>query len=93
MVGGDEPQLQVQVVVPLLHADEVEDVVVLHAAHAVDLILVLPRQLVLHESRDRRYFCYSKASNIACGGKVVMSAARNMFRKSFLLVLKGVGCV
>lgn len=52
VVGGDEPQLQVQVVVPLLHADEVEDVVVLHAAHAVDLILVLPRQLVLDESRD-----------------------------------------
>lgn len=52
MVGGDEPQLQVQVVVPLLHADEVEDVVVLHAAHAVDLILVLPRQLVLDESRE-----------------------------------------
>lgn len=50
MVGGDEPQLQVQVVVPLLHADEVEDVVVLHAAHAVDLILVLPRQLVLDEA-------------------------------------------
>lgn len=42
VVGGDEPQLQVQVVVPLLHADKVEDVVVLHAAHAVDLILVLP---------------------------------------------------
>lgn len=52
MVGGDEPQLQVQVVVPLLHADEVEDVVVLHAAHAVDLIFVLPRQLVLKESTD-----------------------------------------
>lgn len=52
MVGGDEPQLQVQVVVPLLHADEVEDVVVLHAAHAVDLVLVLPRQLVLDESRE-----------------------------------------
>lgn len=50
MVGGDEPQLQVQVVVPLLHAYEVEDVVVLHAAHAVHLILVLPRQLVLHKS-------------------------------------------
>lgn len=47
MVGGDEPQLQVQVVVPLLHADEVEDVVVLHAAHAVDLVLVLPGELVL----------------------------------------------
>lgn len=31
MVGGDEPQLQVQVVVPLLHADEVEDVLVFHA--------------------------------------------------------------
>lgn len=52
MVGGDEPELQVQVVVPLLHADEVEDVVVLHAAHAVDLVLVLPRQLVLDESRQ-----------------------------------------
>lgn len=52
VVGGDEPQLQVQVVVPLLHADEVEDVVVLHAAHAVDLVLVLPGQLVLHESRQ-----------------------------------------
>lgn len=47
VVGGDEPQLQVQVVVPLLHADEVEDVVVLHAAHAVDLVLVLPGKLVL----------------------------------------------
>lgn len=47
MVGGDEPQIQVQVVVPLLHADEVEDVVVLHAAHAVDLVLVLPGKLVL----------------------------------------------
>lgn len=47
MVGGDEPQLQVQVVVPLLHADEVEDVVVLHAAHAVDLVLILPGKLVL----------------------------------------------
>lgn len=52
MVGGDEPQLQVQVVVPLLHADKVEDVFVLHAAHAVHLILVLPRQLVLDESRE-----------------------------------------
>lgn len=51
MVGGDEPQLQVQVIGPLLHADEVEDVVVLHAAHTVDLVLVLPRQLVLDESR------------------------------------------
>lgn len=47
VVGGDEPQLQVQVVVALLHADEVQDVVVLHAAHGVDLVLVLPRQLVL----------------------------------------------
>lgn len=54
VVGGDEPQLQVQVVVPLLHADKVEDVVVFHAAHAVDLILVLPRQLVLHEERRER---------------------------------------
>lgn len=47
MVGGDEPQLQVQVVVPLLHTDEVEDIVVLHAIHTVDLILVLPGELVL----------------------------------------------
>lgn len=47
MIGGDEPQLQVQVVAPLLHADKLEDVLVLHAARAVDLILVLPRQLVL----------------------------------------------
>lgn len=54
MVGGDEPQLQVQVVVPLLHADEVQDVVVLHAAHAVDLVLVLPRQLVLGPGKQRR---------------------------------------
>lgn len=52
VVCGNEPQLQVQVVVPLLHADKVEDVVVLHAAHAVDLILVLPRQLVLDMSRE-----------------------------------------
>lgn len=52
MVGGDEPQLQVQVVVPLLYADKVEDVFVLHAAHAVDLILVLPGQLVLHKSSE-----------------------------------------
>lgn len=42
MVGGDEPQLQVQVVVPLLRAHKVEDVVVLHAAHAEDLVFVLP---------------------------------------------------
>lgn len=47
MVGGDEPQLQVQVVVPLLHADELEHIFVLHAAHAVDLILVLPGELIL----------------------------------------------
>lgn len=53
MVGGDEPQLQVQVVVPLLHADEVEDVVVLHAVHAVDLVLVLPGELVLEEGAER----------------------------------------
>lgn len=52
VVGGDEPQLQVQVVVPLLHADEVEDVFVLHAAHAVHLILVLPGQLVLDTSTE-----------------------------------------
>lgn len=52
VVGGDEPQLQVQVVVPLLHAYKVEDAVVLHAAHAVNLILVLPRQLVLNKSRE-----------------------------------------
>ena len=52
MVGGDEPQLQVQVIVPLLHTDEVEDVLVLHAVHAEHLVLVLPRQLVLHESRE-----------------------------------------
>lgn len=58
MVGGDEPQLQVQVVVPLLRADKVEDVVVLHAAHAEDLILVLPRELVLDESREARCRCY-----------------------------------
>lgn len=42
MVGRDEPQLQVQVVVPLLHADKVQDVVMLHAVQAVDLILILP---------------------------------------------------
>lgn len=53
MVGGDEPQLQVQVVVTLLHADEVEDVVVLHAAHAVDLVLVLPGELVLQKKTGR----------------------------------------
>lgn len=47
MVGSDEPQLQVQVVVPLLHTDEVEDVVVLHAIHTVDLVLVLPGEFVL----------------------------------------------
>lgn len=52
VVGGDEPQLQVQVVVPLLCADKVEDVVVLHAAHAEDLILVLPRELVLERRRE-----------------------------------------
>lgn len=77
MVGGDEPQLQVQVVVPLLHADKVEDVVVLHAAHAVDLVLVLPRQLVLDKSRETDtdvYFCFqatqlTKVSNIACRRK------------------------
>ncbi len=73
MVGGDEPQLQVQVVVPLLHADEVEDVVVLHAAHAVDLVLILPRQLVLDKSGETDAdvcFCYqatqfTKVTNIA----------------------------
>lgn len=53
MVGGDEPQLQVQVVVPLLHTDEVEDVVVLHAVHAVDLVLVLPGEFVLGEGTER----------------------------------------
>lgn len=42
MVGRDEPQLQVEVVVALLHADEVQDVLVLHATHGVDLVLVLP---------------------------------------------------
>lgn len=65
VVGGDEPQLQVQVVVPFLHADKVEDVVVLHAAHAVDLILVLPRQLVLDESRetDTDVFLVTEPSN------------------------------
>lgn len=52
VVGGDEPQLQVQVVVPLLRTDKVEDVFVLHAAHAVDLVLVLPRQLVLDTSTE-----------------------------------------
>lgn len=47
MIGGDEPQLQIQVVAPLLDSDKMEDVVVLHAARAVDLVLVLPGQLVL----------------------------------------------
>lgn len=47
MVGGDEPQLQVQVIISLFHTNEVEDVVVLHAIHTVDLILVLPGELVL----------------------------------------------
>ena len=42
VVVGDEPKLHRQVVVPLLHAHEVQDVVVLHATHAVDVILVLP---------------------------------------------------
>lgn len=51
MVGGDEPQLQVQVVVPLLHADEMEDIFMLHATHAVNLVLVLPRKLVLQDAR------------------------------------------
>lgn len=52
VVGGDEPQLQVQVVVPLLHADEVKDVFMFHAVYTVDLILILPRQLVLNESEE-----------------------------------------
>lgn len=47
MVGSDEPQLQVQIVVPLLHTNKVENIVVLHAIHAVDLVLVLPGELVL----------------------------------------------
>lgn len=47
MIGGDEPQLHVQVIIPLFHTNEMEDVVVLHAIHTVDLILVLPGELVL----------------------------------------------
>lgn len=67
VVGGDEPQLQVQVVVALLHADKVEDVLVLHAAHAVDLVLILPRQPVL-ETRGDGYGCQScyHLINTAC---------------------------
>lgn len=47
MVGSDEPQLQVQVVGPLLHTNEVKEVVMLHAIHTVDLVLVLPGEFVL----------------------------------------------
>lgn len=50
MVGSNEPQLQVQVIVSLLHADEVKDVFVLHASHTVHLIFVLPGQLVLNKN-------------------------------------------
>lgn len=52
VVGGDEPQFQVQVVVPLLHADEVKEVFMFHAVQTVDLILILPRQLVLNDSEE-----------------------------------------
>lgn len=62
VVGGDEPQLQVQVVVPLLHADELQHVVVLHAAHAVDLVLVLPGEFVLHPKKKIQWL----ASPLCC---------------------------
>lgn len=54
MVGSDEPQLQVQVIIPLFHTNEVEDVVVLHAIHTVDLILILPGKLVLEPKEHRK---------------------------------------
>jgi len=66
VVGGDEPQLQVQVVAPLLGADEVEDVVVLHAAHAEDLVLVLPRQFVLDGERDGSGCCSCRQKAALC---------------------------
>lgn len=45
--GGDEPQVDVDAGAALLGADELQDVVVLHPGQAVDLVLVLPRLLVL----------------------------------------------
>ena len=47
MVRGDEPQLHVHVGAPLLRPQEVEEVLVLHAAQAVGLVLVLPGLLIL----------------------------------------------
>ena len=53
VVGGDQPQLDVHVGAPLLGAQEVEQVLVPHAAQVVDLVLVLPRLLVLRTPRGQ----------------------------------------
>lgn len=54
MVGGDEPQLHVQVAASLLGSDELQQVLVSHPAQGEDLVLVLPRLLVLNTERGQR---------------------------------------
>ena len=58
MIGGDEPQLNVHVASSFLGPDELQHILVSHPVQAEDLVLVLPRLLVLrtHQStkvRDR----------------------------------------
>ena len=48
MVGGDEPQLHVHVASSLLCSDELQQVFMSHPVQVEDVVLVLPRLLVLN---------------------------------------------
>ncbi len=52
MVSCDEPQLNVQVASSLLCPDEVQNVFMPHAREIENVILVLPRQLVLRKTQS-----------------------------------------
>lgn len=47
VVGGDEPELQFHASAPLLRPNELQQVIMFHPTQGIDLILILPRLLVL----------------------------------------------
>lgn len=52
MVSCDEPQFNVQVASSLLGPDEMQNVFMPHAREIVNVILILPRQLVLRKTQS-----------------------------------------
>lgn len=85
VVGGDEPELHVHVASSFLGSDELQHILVSHPVQVEDLVLVLPRLLVLENRKQTEVKGQVQVTHVLCETERCRSKQVKMFhvRKMF----------